>query len=315
MKNSSVLTYQNYKIDAIEKSIKRRKLRFRIATLVLICILVACYFVIPNIYISLQDKFLHTTDKQELDDFFSNDYLKNDKSIEWYEKNDLGNTNNNYLVGFPNSVDYSVLNSELNEGIVCVNDKREIIYIANGDSIVLSNVPIIEFVVKGDSILYVSQEDDKLYKMNCNGEIKGELVPELLLDTPIDRFAVLGNNIVYLDKASKLYLWNSENNTKTIISENVNRFFLGDGFIVQNGTDIFRIDYSTNKTQKIISGGILEGYDSEAVYYIDSDLSDDKYELFKYDTNTEKTESVSVSEKMIHGVYFDEDNVYVDTVK
>ena len=79
--------------------------------------------------------------------------------------------------------------------------------------------------------------------------------------------------------------------------------------------DIFRIDYSTNKTQKIISGGILEGYDSGAVYYIDSDLSDDKYELFKYDTNTEKTESVSVSEKMIHGVYFDEDNVYVDTVK
>lgn len=315
MKNSSVLTYQNYKIDAIEKSIKRRKLRFRITTLVLICILVACYFVIPNIYISLQDKFLHTTDKQELDDFFSNDYLKNDKSIEWYEKNDLGNTNNNYLVGFPNSVDYSVLNSELNEGIVCVNDKREIIYIANGDSIVLSNVPIIEFVVKGDSILYISQEDDKLYKMNCNGEIKGELVPELLLDTPIDRFAVLGNNIVYLDKASKLYLWNSENNTKTIISENVNRFFLGDGFIVQNGTDIFRIDYSTNKTQKIISGGILEGYDSESVYYIDSDLLDDKYELLKYDTNTEKTESVSVSEKMIHGVYFDEDNVYVDTVK
>lgn len=315
MKNSSVLTYQNYKIAAIEKSIKKRKLRFRITTLVLICILVACYFVIPNIYISLQDKFLHTTDKQELDDFFSNDYLKNDKSIEWYEKNDLGNTNNNYLVGLPNSVDYSVLNSELNEGIVCVNDKREIIYIANGDSIVLSNVPIIEFVVKGDIILYVSQEDDKLYKMNCNGEIKGGLIPELLLDTPIDRFAVLGNNIVYLDKTSKLYLWNSEDNTKTIISENVNRFFLGDGFIVQNGMDIFRIDYSTNKTQKIISGGILEGYDSGAIYYIDSDLSDDKYELFKYDTNTEKTESVSISEKMIHGVYFDEDNVYVDTVK
>ena len=315
MKNSSVLTYQNYKIAAIEKSIKKRKLRFRITTLVLICILVACYFVIPNIYISLQDKFLHTTDKQELDDFFSNDYLKNDKSIEWYEKNDLGNTNNNYLVGLPNSVDYSVLNSELNEGIVCVLDKRYIIYIANLDGVGWSNVPIIEFVVKGDIILYVSQEDDKLYKMNCNGEIKGGLIPELLLDTPIDRFAVLGNNIVYLDKTSKLYLWNSEDNTKTIISENVNRFFLGDGFIVQNGMDIFRIDYSTNKTQKIISGGILEGYDSGAIYYIDSDLSDDKYELFKYDTNTEKTESVSVSEKMIHGVYFDEDNVYVDTVK
>ena len=315
MKNSSALIHQNVRIGMIENSIKKRKTRFRVATLVLVCILAIGYFSIPKVYRSLQDDFLHSNDKQDFNSFFTKDYLKNEESIEWYEGHELGNSNNNYIVGVPNLVDPSVLDSELRDGTVGVNEKKEIIYSENGNSIILSDQPILEFVVKGESVLYVSQRDNKLYRINCVGEIGSGLSSDLFLDKPIERFAVLGNNIVYLDTANKLYLWNTEDNTELVISDNISRFFLGDGFIVQNGTDIFKIDYVNYKTQKIISGGILEGCDSHAFYYIASDFSDGEFKLYKFDMDIEKAEEISVSNRMVRGVYTDEENVYVDTVK
>ena len=159
-------------------------------------------------------------------------------------------------------------NINITEKGVFYRDNTDITYCFvnyNADeSKVILNDPCGNCIVANNSDLYVIKfsKDSHVCSYDLNGKNEKEVI-----DEPVRSFALLENNIFYLDYNNNLVKMDNEGNREYSL-KNVDKFYLNGDLFIQNNDKVIRTNLN-NENGEIIAEGIenLLGVTDKSIYY------------------------------------------------
>ena len=95
-----------------------------------------------------------------------------------------------------------------------------------------------EVFVTGDKAYFI---DLSANRNICSVGLDGG-AREIIVQTPSDMFAVVGDTLVYRDFANEMYGHSLTSGEETVLGHGVERFFIADGFFVESDDEIYRTD-------------------------------------------------------------------------
>ncbi len=121
--------------------------------------------------------------------------------------------------------------------------------IVSRKSSILVSENVGSFIVTSEKIYFTDlSKNSSLYWISIDGDGK----PVLLLDGPIDQFAVLGDTILFRGYDNVLYALTIGNSSIQSLGKSVERFFLdGSGLILESGNTIYRTKPDGTKPEKV----------------------------------------------------------------
>lgn len=140
---------------------------------------------------------------------------------------------------------------------------------AKKDSVLLEK-PVGEIFVAGNQIYFVDCSDNNhMYSLTI-----GENSPVVLIEEPVDRFVVIGRNVLYLKTDGVLCYYNAETGTTEELASGVKNYFLGNGLILEAGSTIYQFEVNGNNLKEIYVSDDpsmkLSGVDHGIIYFSES---------------------------------------------
>ena len=108
------------------------------------------------------------------------------------------------------------------------------------------------------------------------------------------------------------------------IASHIQRFFIADGFLVQNGLNIVSLDLDGNTHTELVANALLVGADKEQMYYINLETAKEgagteeiqgKFVLHAMTVSTKSVVPIEEREAFIRAVYVTSDGLLVDTIE
>lgn len=267
----------------MDKKISRRKWRFRLATMLFVFFSFFMTIVLSIARDNAKDKkvkeYLEAMDSETLYTLYDNIGTRgNIVALAWYEQNLLGISNNIALAGISWSCEANKCNRNIIGDVVALCDDKSgalKVIVSEKTAYVGKNI-VGEIIATKDIVYFVDKTDEKsIHSYNIGtGEEKR------LINDSVCQFALYGNYIFYLNDAEKIMRYSLETEEVNEVVDNVQRFYLAGGLIVQNGTDIVCVELDGTSHITLVSNALLVGADSEYVYYTD-------FGMVAYDINTE----------------------------
>lgn len=291
------------------------KFRKHLWMLVLLTILM---FAIPSIWTSYKVKTFSTytakNNKEKLNSFLDDSIFKHyEACFSQYEKAMLGIKNNTALSGISISCDANkTYENKIKDMMISRNPDNQMLEIKeNGQVQTLTNTKVGEIIATTERIFYIDTDQNNIL---CSMDLDSKKM-EIVSESHVDKFAVLGNYIIFLTSDGKLKRFDLKNKTDIPLAENIQKFYIGKDIIAQNSTQIVSISYDGKKTKKLKGNAILKGYNDGIVYFMPfTSKNNNKFLLYQLDIETLEESSVEKSNKYIKSVYVVNGKNVIDTV-
>lgn len=344
--------YFQEEMDKKYKRVPKRKWMFRLSTLLFVGFSLFMTMILSivrdNAKTEILNQYLQATDSETLNTLYDNVGVRgNALALEWYEQNMLGIPNNIALAG--NAWNCNVNRNNRNEigQVVAFCDTKTggLKVVVDGKRVYSGKDSVGEIIATNDTVYFINETDcDALYAYN----IENNKVNKLINDS-IHQFALYGNHIFYLNDAEKVVQYSIESRRIYDVADNIQRFYLSDGLIVQNGTNVMHVELDGSAYTPLVSNAFLVGADAQHAYYINFGISADvlqaeiiagnsenqedeenkkvigenvmdkeiegDYILFAINLSTKEKVAIDGRNNFIRAIYITEEGILVDTVK
>lgn len=261
---------------------------------------------IPTIALSYKaHRFLKYTKEEHKDDlnsFLLDAVYKNrDACFEHYEKEMLGIRNNKALSGTAVSQHY--LNQIDGRKIYQNEEDQKLIVEKKGRKTFTSSKKVGEIIADIDQVFFINiDENNQLERL----DLKTNQFSIVMKDS-IEKFAVLGDEIIVLNSKGEMYRLQWKNNEKKKLANYVQTFYVGKKLFVQNSTQIVSMSYDGDEQERIEKNAALKGYQDGKVYYISLDSkknkSGEEYVLYEKDVDLDEEKIAKKSKTPIQSIY------------
>lgn len=287
------------------------------------------------------ERYLEVTDSQTLNTIYDNNRTRGDAAaLVWYEQNMLGISNNTALAGVSWNCDVNKNNKNVIGDIIALRDSNTsgLKVTISGETVYSGEDSVGEIIATKESVYFIDETDNNsihIYNIDTGEEKK-------LIDDSVCQFALYGNYIFYLNDEEKIIRYSLKTEEVKDVVNNVQRFYLTDNLVVQNGTNIVYVKLDGSSYTTLVSNALLVGADSEHVYYINFGISVDaintkeveenfekdiiekatidkeikgNYVLFAINLSTKENIAIEGRDSLIRAVYVTEKGICIDTVE
>lgn len=350
-KSTGNLEQRFQEMDKKYKKVPKRKWMFRLSTLLFVvfsfCMAITLSIARDNAKTEILNQYLQATDSETLNTLYDNFGVRgNALALDWFEQNMLGIPNNTALAGKSWNCNVNKNNrNEIGQVIAFCDTKTGGLKVnVDGKNVYSGKDSVGEIIATNDAVYFINEtEDDALYVYNIENGKADKLISE-----SIRQFAIYGNHIFYLNDAEKVARYSIETGMIYDVADNIQRFYLSDGLIVQNETNVMHVELDGSAYTPLVSNALLVGADAQHAYYTNFGISADvlqaeiiaenfenqegkntevleenvinkeikgDYILFAINLSTKEKVAIDGRNSFIRAIYITEEGIYVDTVE
>lgn len=304
----------------------KRKQKFRWATVLFMavsfCIIVAFFMIEKNVKDRIVKNYLKSTEYESLITLYDNAVLRgNAQAFHWYEENFLGIDTNTALAGTSKNCKANERNyNKIGTIEAYQSKKKKLVVKIAGDKVFTSEDVVSEVIATPKEVFYIDETDgNTIHKYHIENALD-----EVFVSEPVEQFMLYGKYVFCLGKDGMLRQVAMDTKKSKDIASHIQRFFIADGFLVQNGLNIVSLDLDGNTHTELVANALLVGADKEQMYYINLETAKEgagteeiqgKFVLHAMTVSTKSVVPIEEREAFIRAVYVTSDGLLVDTIE